>query len=257
MDAEPARRTLAEIVSEPSYGSRVVEAIAKVACASTPRQVLDCLQCAKTAMGAEQAVFVSYLRGEDAHESYRFILAADPRWCFEYQASAWYGSDPWLLYASMNSEITCASRIEARTEQQRKVQALAEKYSMVSVCIAPASSAGTNARVGMLALGSSQQGFFECEAALMLFVLARSLSMELHQWFCRYERAEIIERLRITGDELQLLRLEFRGCGTKQAAGELGASRAAIDSRWQRLNRKLGAPHRQFAARLAAKYGLI
>jgi hypothetical protein len=88
------------------------------------------------------------------------MLAADPRWCFEYQAKAWYGSDPWLLYASLNSEPRQASKIVAMTGQQREVQVLAQKYGMVSVCIAPAASPGANARVGMLALGSPREGFF-------------------------------------------------------------------------------------------------
>ena len=208
-------------------------------------------------MGIEQGVFVSYIRGEDSHESYRFMLAADPRWCFEYQAKAWYGSDPWLLYASLNTEPTQASKIVAMTGQQREVQVLAQKYGMVSVCIAPAASTGGNARVGMLALGSPREGFFEVEEFTLFKMLARSLALELHAWWNAYERAELIRTLRISDEDLRLLRLELQGSCTKQAAGELGTTLAAVNTRWQRLNRKLGSPHRHSAARLAAKYGLI
>src|SRR5262245_20842083 len=141
---------LRDLVGEPTYAGRVLNAIAQLASATTPPQALETLHAAKAEMEIEQAVFVSFLRDEDSHESYRFMLAADPRWCFEYQARAWYGSDPWLLYASMNSEPTCASQIASLTAQQREVRALAVRYGMVSVCIAPAASLGTNARVGML-----------------------------------------------------------------------------------------------------------
>jgi DNA-binding CsgD family transcriptional regulator len=252
-----SQRSLRDLVDDPTYAGRVLHEIARVAGAASPPQALEVLYAAKTEMGAEQAVFVSYLRGEDAHESYRFMLAADPRWCFEYQGRAWYGSDPWLLYASIESEPTCASRIPSLTGQQREVQALAEKYGMVSVCIAPAGTAGTSPRLGMLALGSSQRGFFEDEGFALFRVLARGLALELHGWWSNYERDELIKELRLTEEDLSLLQLELRGAGTKEASGELGSSTASIDSRWQRLNRKLGSPNRQSTARLAVKYGLI
>ncbi|MBE2245479.1 MAG: autoinducer binding domain-containing protein [Burkholderiaceae bacterium] len=249
---------LGNIVRDPGHAGRVMTIVSRVAAARSPPQALEVLHEAKTEMGVDQAVFVSYIRDEDSHESYRFLLAADPRWCFEYQAHAWYGSDPWLIYASQNIEVISASMIALVTAQQREIRALAEKYGMVSVCIAPASSIGSNPRVGMLALGSAQSGFFTDEMAFGLFkLLAHSLAMELHLWSTRYERNELINELRLSDEDLSLLRLELHGAGTKQACGELGASSASIDSRWQRLNRKLSSPHRHASARLAAKIGVI
>ena len=253
----PHLSTLRDMVDDRAYAGLVLQEIARVSSAASPPEALEVLHAAKAALGVEQAVFVSFLRGEDSHESYRFMLAADPRWCFEYQAHAWYASDPWLLYASIESEPTCASRLTAVTAQQREVQALAEKYGMVSVCIAPAGTPGANPRVGMLALGSPRRGFFENDGFALFKLLARGLALELHGWWSSYERGEMIKELGLSDEDLRLLYLEIRGAGTKQAAGELGTSPASIDSRWQRLNRKLGSPHRQSAARLAAKYGLI
>jgi DNA-binding CsgD family transcriptional regulator len=249
---------LGDIVRDPGHAGRVMTIVSRVAAARSPPQVLELLHHAKIEMGMDQAVFVSYIRDEDSHESYRFLLAADPRWCFEYQAHAWYGSDPWLMYASQNMEVISASMIPLVTRQQREIRALAEKYGMVSVCIAPASSIGSNPRVGMLAMGSAQSGFFNDEMAFGLFkLLAHSVAMELHLWSTRYERNQLINELRLSDEDLSLLRLELHGAGTKQACGELGTSSASIDSRWQRLNRKLGSPHRHASARLAAKIGVI
>jgi DNA-binding CsgD family transcriptional regulator len=247
---------LGDIVSAPDFASGVLDVAARVAGAASPTEALELLDAAKAAMGVEQAVFVSYLRGDDAHENYRFMLAADPRWCLEYQASAWYASDPWLLYCSLHSEVTFASRIPALTPRQQKVQALAEKFGMVSVCIAPAASP-TGARVGMLAMGSSRANFFEKNAPGVFKVLARSLVMEFHEWWSRHERKEMISTLGITDTDLHLLRLELKGSGTKRIAKELNLSIASVNSRWQRLNAKLGSPHRKFSTRLAARYGLI
>jgi hypothetical protein len=246
-----------DLVVQPDYAGKVLGVIALIGEAQDPPQALELLQAATAAMGVEQAVFVSYIKDEDAHESYRFMLAADPRWCFEYQARAWYASDPWLHYAAMNSEPICASRIVAKTAQQREVQLLAERHGMVSVCVAPAASAGLNARVGMLALGSRQSGFFEGEGFAVFKVLARGLAAELHAWRNEYERGELLSRLRVTDEEIRLLELELNGVGTKKAAGLLGTTTASIDSRWQRLNQKLGSPQRGETARLAAKLGLV
>ena len=197
---------------------------------------------AKAAMGAEQAVFVSYIRNEDAHETYRFMLAADPRWCFEYQANAWYATDPWLLYASITrTDPRLGDRVadSAATE----AQALAEKYGMVSTCIAPAASSGANARVGMLALGSPQPGFFDTDAFNVFKVLARSLAMELHEWWNHYQRDELIAKLQIT----------TRICGCCAWSSRAAARRRRPANRPDRschrlalatVNRKLGSPHR-------------
>ena len=255
MSSEPVH-ILGEIVSERDFASRVLDVAAQIARAGCPMDALEVLYAAKAAMGVEQAVFVSYLRGEDAHENYRFMLAADPRWCLEYQSSAWYASDPWLLYCTIHSEVTFASRIPLHTAQQQKVQALARKFGMVSVCIAPAASP-TGARVGMLALGSPRPDYFETDAPGVFTVLARSLAMEFHDWWSRHERNEMISTLGLTETDLLLLHLELNGSGTKQIARELNLSAASIDSRWQRLNAKLESPHRNFSTHLAAKYGLI
>lgn len=247
---------LGEIVSEPTFARRALDIAAQISGAAGPTDALELLYAAKAAMGAEQAVFVSYLRGEDAHENYRFMLAADPRWCLEYQGSAWYSSDPWLLYCSIHSEVTFASRIPIRTPQQQKVQALARKFGMISVCIAPAASP-TSARVGMLAMGSPQPDYFETDAPGVFKVLARSLAMEFHDWWSHHERNEMINTLGITETDLLLLGFQLKGSGTKQIARELNLSAASIDSRWQRLNAKLGSPHRSVSTHLAIKYGLI
>lgn len=250
--------TQVDLARDPTRAGRVMAIVSRVAAAQAPPDALEVLLEAKSEMGVDQAVFVSYIRDEDSHESYRFLLAADPRWCFEYQSHAWYGSDPWLMYAAQNMEVISASLIPLVTPQQHQIRALAEKYGMVSVCIAPASSIGRNPRVGMLALGSAQPGCFDDEPAFRLFkLLAHSLAMELHFWWTRFERNQLINELRLSDEDLSLLRLELLGAGTKQACGELGASSASIDSRWQRLNRKLGSPHRHASARLAAKIGVI
>jgi DNA-binding NarL/FixJ family response regulator len=109
----------------------------------------------------------------------------------------------------------------------------------------------------MLALGSSQQGFFEGAGMREFSVLGRSLAMELQGWCIRRLRKELIEERGLTLEDLQLLAFERAGLGTKQIASDLGISTTAIDSRWKRLNQKMGMPNRKASASLATEYGVI
>ena len=73
----------------------------------------------------------------------------------------------------------------------------------------------------------------------------------------RNVRDELIRSSRLSHDDLVLLDYQNRGLGTKQIADALSTSPTSIDSRFQRVNVKLGVLNRKAAARLAAEYGLI
>ncbi len=70
-------------------------------------------------------------------------------------------------------------------------------------------------------------------------------------------RRELIARAHITLSDLALLRHQCQGHSSKRIAAELHVSRSSINSRFQRMNTKLGVPNRKMAARLAAECGLI
>lgn len=61
----------------------------------------------------------------------------------------------------------------------------------------------------------------------------------------------------LTEVDLVLLAHERRGNPSKVMAKLLGTTVSAIDSRFRRINSRLGVPTRKAAARLAAEYGLI
>jgi DNA-binding CsgD family transcriptional regulator len=244
-------------VSEPGYSARVIDVIQRIAGAKRQVDVLDLLNDAKQAMGVEQAVYVSFIRDDDSHESFRFLLASDWRWCLEYKQHNWYATDPWLLYATSQSEPVPASQIKAVTSAQRGAVELAKRHGMVSACVVPAPSSGGLSRLGVLCLGVNVPGYFEADGFTEFKVLARSLAMELHEWWVVQARQELMISAGITLNDVELLRAQRRGLGSKEIASCLGISPASVDSRWQRLNVKLGVPHRTEAARLAAEYGLV
>lgn len=250
-------RSLAVLTSTPDYFGRVSEVVQKVPTASDEAEAVCLLNEAAQRMGADAAAFVSFIRDDGSHESYRFLLACDPVWCHEYEKHAWYANDPWLSYALNHSEPARASELPIGSRQQRAVVDLAVQFGFRSAVIVPAPSSGGLTRVGVLCLGSSTPCFFEGSGFTALKIAARGLAMELHEWWIGQIKRELILNARITEDDLALLRHERQGHGTKTIAAELNTSLPSIDSRFQRLNQKLGVPNRRSAAILAAEYGLI
>lgn len=251
------RPSLAALTSRPDYFGHVGKVIQRIPGAIDQADAVALLKEASDALGAASAAFASFIRDDPSRESYRFLLACDPVWCGEYERRAWYANDPWLNYALNHSEPVCASEIPVVTQEQRSVVELAERFGFRSAVIVPAPSSGGLTRVGVLCLGSSIPGFFEADGFISLKVLARSLAMELHEWWIGQIKRELIAHARITPEDLMLLRHERLGHSTKRIAAELNTSPGSIDSRFQRLNAKLGVPNRKAAANVAAEYGVI
>jgi DNA-binding CsgD family transcriptional regulator len=252
-----APRRLQDVTSRPDFAERAVHVCRQIGKAEDDAAVIEILHLAKEALGAEHALFVSYVRDDDSKESFRLLLACDPAWCTAYQQQGWFANDAWLLYAAANSEPVSGSQIPTHTRAQREARTLAAQHGLVSVYVVPAPASGGLSRLGVLVLGSGQEGYFDSDAVDAIKVLARSMSMELHEWWVRQVRREIIKTNRITPDDLQLLALERQGLGTKEIADELGVTASSVDSRFQRLSMKFNMPNRRATARLAAEYGLI
>lgn len=249
--------TLHELTSDPAYAVRVSEVVQKIPSAVDEIEAVGLLAEASQRLGADVAAFGSFVRDDGSHESYRFLLACDAIWCHEYEQRASYAQDPWLAYATHNSRPARSSEIPVHTKRQQAVVELAADYGFRSAVVIPAPSGGMLTRIGVLCLGSRQSGFFEAEGYATLKVASRSLAMELHEWWVAQVKRELISNARITAEDLQLLRMERLGRSTKQIAAELETSPGSINSRFQRVNEKLGVPNRRAAATLACEYGLI
>lgn len=248
---------LAELAAQPAYSVNVMAAIRHLAQAADEAQAVDALAAASDQMGTDAAAFVSFVRDDPSHESFRFLLACDPVWCLEYERRAWYATDPWLQYSMTHSEPARAQDIAPGSAQQRAVVELAAQYGFRSALIVPAPSSGGLTRIGVLCLGSSTPGFFDDVGYQTLKMLARTLAMELHEWWIARIKRELVVNARLMDDDLALLAHERLGHSTKLIAAVLDMSPNAINSRFQRLNAKLGVPNRKAAAQLAAEYGLI
>lgn len=234
--------------------TRIIQEIPNV---TDGAQIVQILHRAARVLRADHAAFASFLRGHDSTESFRFLLACNPQWCLEYQQQCWFAHDPWFQYAERHSSPICASRIPLKTPSQAAVVELAERYGVASGYVVPAPSCGRVSRLGVLVLGSHQRGYFEAKESGPIKVLARSLSMELHEWWVRAARRDLVEKHRLTSEDIELLKMERDGLGSKQIADRLNTSRAAVDSRFQRICAKFQLPNRRATAHAAAEHGVI
>jgi DNA-binding CsgD family transcriptional regulator len=248
-------QSLGELTAAPDYFVRVSEVVQEIESARDATTLIDLLKEAIGQIGADVAWFLTFLR-DGSSESFRFLLACDPQWCVEYERQAWYSDDPWLAYAKRHAEPIRGSELDL-SESQVAIVRLAERYGFRSAVIIPAPSSGQLSRLGMLCLGSRVPAFYEGDGFGKFKMMARPLAHALHEGHIRSVREEIRHRWRITREEIVLLEYEMKGFQTKRIASLLGASAYAIDSRFTRVNAKLGVLNRQAAARLAAEYGLI
>lgn len=252
----PPRR-LSDVTSTAGYADAVTAIVSQIASAEDPCQAANLLKQASQRLGADVAAFVSFIPDNEAHAAYRFMMACDPIWCFEYQQYSWFANDPWLDYAAHHSEPTCASHIGARTNAQREVLELACRYGFRSAAIIPAPSNSGLSRVGLLCLGSNTPAFFEADGFVTLRTVARGLAMELNEWWITKLRHDVFDDAELSERDLQLLRWEREGLNSKAIGRLLDMQPTSVDSRFQRLNMKLGVPTRRAAAKVAAEYGLI
>ena len=88
-----AKPTLLDITQATDFASRVSGTVERVAQAPDEQEACALLGQAVRHFGADAAAFASFIRDDDSYESYRFLLACDPRWCDEYLEEAWFASD--------------------------------------------------------------------------------------------------------------------------------------------------------------------
>lgn len=248
--------SLAQSVLAPDYTSKAIDISARVSQAAEQSTVLALLREGTRSLGAEHAVFISFVRESSQVSACRFMLSCDLDWCRRYLEAGLVADDPWLSYAAQHSEPIVASSLVATKPAQQHAIDLARSSGFASAVILPAHSGAGHSRISALVLGSSTSGFFESEGFELFRVASRVLALELHDWWLARTRRELIARARITPIELELLRLQYQGHSSKRMSIELRVSKCSIDSHFQRMNIKLGVANRKMAVHLALESGI-
>lgn len=249
--------TLLHVVSASNYAANAANASLRIAQAIDPATLHEHFRQATVALGAEQALFITFVRDDANVSTCRFMLACDPEWCRKYLESGLVAHDPWLAYAARRSETVLARSLPVTSIVQQDAVNLAARYGFASAVLVPAHSGAGHSRVGLLCLGSSRPGFFEDDGFAPLRIAARMVSFELHDWWVAKVRRELVLKARVNESDLMLLRREHQGHSSKRIAADLQVSESSINSRFQRMNAKLGVANRRLAAQLAIECGLI
>jgi DNA-binding NarL/FixJ family response regulator len=249
--------TLLSHVAYQHYLSRVASIAVQIPASDDQQAAHALFREGVTALGASCAVFVSFVRDDQRMAACRFMLACDPAWGRVYVQDGHFAHDPWLAYAAHHSEPILASKLTLRSDEHRRVVALAARAGFASALLVPAHSAPGHSRISVLCLGSPIPGYFEGEGLAQLRVSARMLAMELHEWWLSRIRRDLIVKARITPKDLVLLQHHNQGHNSKKIANELKVSSISVNSRFQRMNAKLGVGNRRLAVELAIECGLL
>ena len=210
----------------------------------------------RDALGAPSAVFISFVRDSVDISCCRVLLAGDPDWCRRHLTEAQLPTDPWLAYAAQHGEPVLASSLSGQPVATAG-QGHATDHGFASALLLPAHSGTGHSRISLLVLGADEPGFYEHMPDARLRFGARGLAQAFHDWWLHRIKAELVLRARITEGDLELLRHQHLGHSSKRIAADLRVRPSSINSRFQRMNVKLGVPNRRVAAQLAAECGLI
>lgn len=185
------------------------------------------------------------------------LFACDPRFVHEQSGIGPWQDHPWLRLARTRAAPGTDLDIRVRTQADEKAIDLARSYGFASFLIVPTPAAAQLGRVGALCLGSAQEGYFQGESTRFARLLAHALAAGLHEWVMVHARLNLQRTANLAATDIELLSLQWQGLSSKAIAQRTGMSVAAVDSRFQRLARKLECTTRKAAARRAAEYGLL
>jgi DNA-binding CsgD family transcriptional regulator len=245
------------VVQTPDYSKKVMDIIDRIHRAPDVPGVLEMLRTSTLTMGARASMYAVAIPEDGSNLTLKVLLACDPLWGYAQHRACPLEIHPWFAYASEHFRPIAASRIAAEAVQQREAVAIAHQHGFSSAFIVPTPTGGGLGGFGVLWLGSGLQGEFDHEDTHVVRVLARTLAMELHEWFANETRDWLLHSAGLQPGDLQLLALERRGLSTKAIAQATGLSAVSVHSRFQRINARLACSRRKDAARRAAEYGLI
>ncbi|WP_200378031.1 autoinducer binding domain-containing protein [Rubrivivax gelatinosus] len=221
--------------------------------------VVQLLTQAASQLGADAACFIGSVRLSASRRAHRLIAACDPAWASDYLLRQRFEHDPWLLHARRGTDPALGSAIPPASVDQQDTVAAAHTAGLRSTWVIPAISSVGEDRIGVLYLASGVVGRFEQDPllAFRVKVVGRSLAMELHEWLHIQMRRELLAESRLTDAEIDLLRHEEQGHGSKAIAIALNTEPKTVDCRFQRIIAKMGVASRREAWRVARVHGVI
>lgn len=205
--------------------------------------------------GLQSFVFGALFR-DGERENYRYLVGCEPAWCFLYDQRKWYAIDPFIDYALKNTSPVLASDIPLNSAGQERLMAEAAEHGFRSGVVVPAHSRSA-IRIGILYLGTSQGLEYARESFLRHRNLMRAFALDLLEWWDAKLRNAGLEALDLDELDVDLLTKAQEHATSEEAAHELGVTVSRVNSRYERLARKLEVPNKRGVAGKAVALGLI
>ena len=194
---------------------------------------------ATTALGATASIYTLTIPENGPEPSSFTLFACHPALAQRQFRLGPLSNHPWLQCARQRSAPATDKQIHPSSASDNEAIDLARQYGFRSCLIVPTPSSVDAGRLEMLCLGSTNQGAFEGEDARIVRTLARALAAELHDWVNRHLSESLEEAAGLLKADIELLKFEWQGLGTKEIALRTGMSPSSVDSRFQRLNARL------------------
>lgn len=212
------------------------------------------LELAARVGGADAALFVWVVPEDDGHCWYRSIAALDHEWGASALRRLHARPCNWLGHAARSSEplLVRESIVECDEADAGSTHRTGCRRA---AWLIPAPSPQDSDVLGLLILAGQDE--HRLDVASQLLPLYRALALSLADWFQRRGREELVRRAHLTDRDLDLLRREALGHGSKRIASALHAEPKTIDCRFHRLNVRMGVANRRDAVRLCKRYGLF
>ncbi len=211
------------------------------------------LEMAARTGGAEAALFVWVIPQSDEHYWFRSLAALDHRWGASVLRDLHEGPCTWLAHAARSSEPLLVRVPSTHTFDDAASPVHVGQGR--AAWLVPAPSPQSSDALGLLILASADE--VKLEVTRQLLPVYRALAMALSDWSQRRAREELVQQAQLTDRDLDLLRREWMGHGSKRIAAALNAEPKTIDCRFHRLIVRLGVATRRDAVRLCRRYGFF
>jgi DNA-binding CsgD family transcriptional regulator len=253
----PHANLLRDPASDPAHPAHALAAIDGIHNAQDAAQLLGRLVSATACLGATASIFVTLFPEQGDEPSSFNLFACDPRFAHDQLAVGPWPDHPWLRFARNHAAPGTEQDIGPASDKDHKAIALARQYGFVSCLVVPIHPGAVLGRLAMLCVGSEHEGYFQNGSTHFARVLAHALAGELHVWVTTHVRQHLQQAANLRAEDIALLSLEWQGLTSKAISQRTGLSVAAVDSRFQRLTRRLDCASRSAAARRAAEYGVL
>ncbi len=229
----------------------------KLRLAQDPFGLLDGMRQFCSGFGVRSALFVHAIPDASAQLSHQVLLNCDPRLASSIRNCDALDRHPWVHHAARSVQTVCASQLKSAAVPPEHVAVDLEGNGFRSALLIPVHGASGSGRFSLLCLGSETLRFFEEVVPGAVRLLAEALAAEMHKWWMSETRQRLQIATGLKDCDLRLLELELEGLGTKQIARTLGMSCSSVDSRFQRINVKMGCANRRASAQRASLHELI